>query len=127
MATFKLIGTITPDAASNTSLTSAFSMPGEFSHFAIEIPASMCASGVGNIRVMSANTPTGTYRHVVYSNNPATATSGNQYAGEMSSTSIASGAFVINEGLQFATYLKLQFTSTATANTGINLYGRKFG
>ena len=126
MADFKFIASANVDAASNTSLTSAIQIPGGFSHFAIEIPAAMAATATAQLRVLAAATSGGTYRQVVYSNNPATATSGNAFAGEASGSSVLSGAFVINEALMFAPYVKFQFSATATANTAINVYGRKF-
>ena len=126
MADFKFILAATPDAASNTSQTSVFTIPGDFSHFVVEVPALMLVTATGNIRVLSAQSPTGTFRAVVYSNNPATATSGNQFAGEMSTSSIASGAMIINEAIQFVKFGRFQFSNTCTANTAINVYGRKF-
>ena len=126
MATFKYITTAFPDAASNTSLTSAFTVPGEFSHFAVEVPAGMLITATGNIRIYGANSATGTFREVVYSNNPSTATSGNSPAGEIGLSSVRSGAFVITEGLQFVPFAKFFFTNTCTANTGLKVYGRKF-
>lgn len=126
MADFKLIGVMYPNAASDTSLTSAFAIPGEYSHFAVEIPALMCVTATGNIRWLGAASSTGTFREIVFSNNPATSTTGNAFVGEASYSSVASGAFLVCEAFMFAPYIKGKFTSTCTANTGIKVYARKF-
>ncbi len=126
MSDFKFIASANVDAASNTSLTSAIAIPGNFSHFAVEVPQAMGITATCQIRVLGAQTIAGTFREVVYSNNPATSTSGNARAGEISASSVLSGAFVINEALMFAPFVKFQFSSTATANTALQVYGRKF-
>lgn len=126
MSDFKFIASANVDAASNTSLTSAIAIPGGFSHFSVEVPAAMAITATAQIRVLGSRTATGTFSEIVYSNNPATSTSGNARAGEISASSVLSGAFVINEALMFAPFVKFQFSSTATANTAINVYGRKF-
>ena len=129
MADFKKIITAYPDAASNTSLTSAFTVPGEFSHFAINVPAmSVWAATIacGNVRVLGSPTLTGTYVPVGYSNNPATTTSGFA-VWESGMTACISGGIVICEALQFVPYAKLQFTGTMTAATSpFIVFGRKF-
>ena len=126
MSEFKFIASANVNAASNTSLTSAIQIPGNFSHFAVEVPAAMCITATAQIKVLGAGSLAGTYREIVYSDNPATATSGNALAGKISASSVLSGAFVINEAIMFAPFVKFQFTSTATANTAINVWGRKF-
>lgn len=126
MSDFKFIASANVDTASNTSLTSGLAIPGNFSHFAIEVPAAMLVTSTGNIRVLGARSLTGTYTQIVYSNNPATSTTGNAFAGEVSYSGVASGTWMINEALMFAPFVKFQFTNTATANTAINIYGRKF-
>lgn len=126
MSVYKFIASANVNAASNTSLTSAIAIPGEFSHFAVEVPAAMAITATAQIRVLGAQTLTGTYREIVYSNNPATSTSGNARAGEISASSVLSGAFVINEAIMFAPFIRFQFSATATANTALQVYGRKF-
>ena len=129
MADFKTIITAYPDAASNTSLTSAFKVPGEFSHYAIKIPPmSTWAATVacGNVRVLGSDTLAGTYYPVGYSNNPATSTSGFAMW-ETGMTACISGGVVICEGLQFVPFAKLQFTGTMTAAASpFIVFGRKF-
>ena len=111
MANFVKIGTFTMDAASGTSLTSALRIPGEFSHFCLQVPSgatSWCTTTTVNIRALGADSAAGTFYQVGYSNNPATATSG----------------FALFEIT--GDYAKLQFSNTATAATNFTLYGRKF-
>jgi len=128
MADFKIVANPSLNAASDTSLTSAFTVPGEFSHYAIKVPplSGWCATvACCNVRIMGSDSPTGTFYDVGYSNNPATTTSGFALW-EMASSSAISGGIVICEALQFTPYAKLKFTSTATANTAFMIFGRKF-
>lgn len=129
MADFKVIVNAVPDAASNTSLTSAFKVMGEFSHYAIKIAAQTTWSATaacGNIRVLGSDTLTGTYVPVGYSNNPATTTSGFALW-ETGMTACVSGGVVICEALQFTPFAKLQYTGTMTAAVGqFVIFGRKF-
>ena len=125
MATFKVVATAKPDAASNTSLTSAFQVPGEFSHFAVLLPANFAITATCGVRILGSDSLTGTYRDVIYSNNPATATSG-LAPWQSPGSAAVSGAFVICEALQFVPFAKLQFQQTCTANTGFVIYGKKF-
>lgn len=128
MAAYVKIGTFTMDAASATSLTSALQIPGEFSHFALQVPSgatTWCATTTVNIRVLAAVSSTGSYYQVGYSNNPATATSGFNLW-EVGFSAARNGGMVICEGMQFAKYAKLQFSNTATASTDFVLMGRKF-
>lgn len=126
MADFRRLQAITMDAASDTSLSSAFQVQGEFSHFALEVPSTSgwCVTSTCNIRLMGSQSETGTYYNVGYSNNPATSTSG--FSLWEVPQSAALGGIVISEGFQFVKWGKLQFTSTATAATDFILYGRKF-
>lgn len=128
MPTFKLIATATPNAASNTSLTSAFAVEPDFTHYAIMIPsaAAWCATTTCGIKVMASDSQTGTFYSVGYSNNPATSTSGFALWESAGSASVG-GGIVICEALQFAPgWAKLQFTQTATANASFKIFGRKF-
>ena len=126
MPAFKLIATAAPSAASNTSLTSAFAVPADFTHYAIQMPASFAITASCGLKVLGSDSATGTFYEIGYSNNPATSTSG--FAAWSSAGSCAvSGAIVICEALQFAPgYAKIQFQQTATANTNLQIYGRKF-
>lgn len=126
MALQKYVGTLYPDAASNTSLTSAWAVPGEFSHFVVEIPANMLVTTTGNVRWLGAGTVDGTYKQILYSNNPATSTSGGAFVGETPNSAAVSGAMVVCEAFQFTPFIKAQFSATCTANTGINVYAKKW-
>jgi hypothetical protein len=124
MATYKLIANAMPVAASDTSLTSAFAVPGEFTHFMIQFPSAMAATTTCGIQVLGSDSASGTFYTVGYSNNPATATSGFR-AWDCGTDS--PGNIIICEALQFVPgFAKLKFTNTLTANTGINIWGRKF-
>lgn len=129
MANFVKIGTFTMDAASGTSLTSALRIPGEFSHFCLQVPSgatSWCTTTTVNIRALGADSAAGTFYQVGYSNNPATATSGFALF-EIANSACINGGRVISEGFMFTgDYAKLQFSNTATAATNFTLYGRKF-
>lgn len=128
MATFKLMAIATPDAASNTSLTSAFPVPGEVSHFMIQIPpgTSWCATTTCGINVLGGESSTGSFYDVAYSNNPATSTSGHAVWSTAGSAAV-SGAAIICEALQFVPgFAKLRFLQTVTAATGFKIYARKF-
>jgi hypothetical protein len=128
VADFKIIATAYPDAASNTSLTSAFPISGGFSHFAIMIPAAagFCATATCNVRVLGSDSQTGTFYPIGYSNNPATTTSGFALWESAGSCAVG-GAIVICEALQFSPgWAKLQFVQTATAASGFKILGRKF-
>lgn len=126
MATFKELLTVTMDAASNTSLTSAFEIPTEFNRFALEVPASSgwCITATVNVRLQQARSAAGTYRNVYFSQNPTTATSGNTIW-EATQSVTGNGGFVIGEVFSYAKYCKLQFTRTATAAATFVLYGGK--
>jgi len=128
MATFKKIATATPDAASDTSLTSAFYVPGEFSQYAMRVPALFAITGTCNIQVLGAQTSTGeTFYPVMYSHSPATSTSNYTAAIWKTHASAAcSGAWVISEAFAFVPgWAKLQFVTTSTMNTSFAIYGRK--
>ena len=128
MASYVKIGTFTMNAASNTTLTSALEVPGEFSHYAIVIPSgatSWCTTTTVNVRVLSAVDSSSTYYQVGYSNNPATSTSGFALW-EAGNSACINGGVVICEGMQFAKYAKLQFSNVATGVTNFVLMGRKF-
>lgn len=126
MPAFKLIATATPDAASNTSLTSAFKVDQDFTHYAIQIPSNFAVTASCGLKVLGSDSATGSFFTIGYSNNPATTTSG--FAEWSSAGSCAvSGAIVICEALQFAPgYAKLQFQQTATVAASFKIYGRKF-
>ena len=129
MADFKIIATAAPDAASNTSLTSAFKVPGEFSHFAIKVATMTTWAATiacGNVSILGSDTLAGTYYPVGYSNNPATTTSGFA-VWESGMTACINGGIVICEGLQFVPFAKLKFSATMTASVGqFVVFGRKF-
>jgi hypothetical protein len=123
----KLIAEVCPNAASNTSISSSFQVPAEFTHFFIEIPQtnSWCVGASSGVRVQGASTQNGTYRTIAYSHNPSTAVIGAQ--AEWISGSAATGFNVICEALQFSPpWARLQFVNTATAVATFNVYGRKF-
>lgn len=125
MATYKLIATVYPDAASNTSLSSAFAVPGEYTHFMIEMPNLRAITATCGMQVQGCDSLDGTYYTVGYSNNPATATSGFR-AWDAGTTT--PGSMVICEALQFVPgYAKIKFTATLTANAYCaRVFGRKF-
>lgn len=127
MAEFKLVKTPVC-AATGVSVTSAFTVPAEFTHFAVYIPPSTgwCATTTCNVRIQGSTSIDGTYYDVGYSNNPATSTSG--YAlWEAPSSAAVSGGFVICEALQFVPFARLRFTNTATVVAGgWAIYARKF-
>lgn len=128
MALYDVIGTFTMNAASGTSLTSALRIPGEYSHFALQVPSgatTWCTTTTVNIRILNGLTATGNFYQVGYSNNPFTATSGFNLC-EVPQSATINGGTVIAEGLMFAKYAKLQFSNTATATTSFTLLGRKF-
>lgn len=128
MATFKLMAVAVPNAASNTSRTSAFAVPGEVSHFMIQVPAATtwCVTTTCAIHVMGSQSQTGTFTEVAYSNNPATTTSGHAIWSTAGSATV-SGAMIICEALQFVPgWAQLRFVSTVTAATNFNIYARKF-
>lgn len=126
MANFVKIGTFTMNAASNTSLTSVLTIPGEFTHFALKVPSgTWAATATNNIRCLGSDTATGTYYQVGYSNNPATSTSGFALW-EVANSAVVNGGWVIGEAFMFTPFAKLQFANTATASTNFTLYGRKF-
>lgn len=126
MADFKRIITAVPNAASNTSLTSSFTVPGEFSHFAVLIPASSgwCVTTTVHVSVQGSVDNT-TFYDVGYSQNPATATSSFALWETVNSHAV-SGALVICEAMQFTPYAKLRFSNTATAAANFYVLGRKF-
>lgn len=126
MADVKLIATVYPAAASNTSLSSAFQVPGEFSHYFIKMPttASWSVTTTGGVALMIGETETGTFYQVAYSSNPSTSTTGSV---NWISGNDAGGKMIICEGLAFSPgWAKLQFTTTATAQVAFSIYGRKF-
>jgi len=127
MATFKKIAEATPDAASDTSLTSAFYIPPEFTDFAMSIPPNFANTGTCNVQVLASETKTGTFYPVMFSHMPATSTSNYTAAIWKTNASAAcSGAWVISEAFEFVPgWAKLQFVTTCTANTGFVVYGRK--
>ena len=128
MRTFKLVATASPDAASNTSLTSGVAIPVEFDEYALQIPSNFAVTATCGVRVLVSDSLTGTYYPVVYSNNPATAACGLVEQTWQSPASASSeGAMVICEALRFSPgFVKFQYLNTATANTGaaIKVYGR---
>ena len=126
MATVKQIAVANADAASNTSLTSAFAVDGDFSHYFVAIPTTVVWSvtGTGGIGILGSPTETGTFRQVAFSSNPATATTG---SADWISGNDAGNKMIICEALQFVPgWAKIQFTNTATAATEFVIYGRKF-
>lgn len=127
MATFKQIAVAKPNAASDTSLTSAFYVPPEFSQFVIKIPALFAVTGTCNVQVLGSDSQTGTFYPIMYSHSPATSVS--NYTASIWKTcasAACSGAWVICEAMAFVPgWAKLQFVSTATANTDFVIYGRK--
>jgi len=125
MATYKLIATAYPNAASDTSLTSAFKVDPEYTHFAIENKANITDAATSQgIQVLVSDSATGTFYTVAYSNNPATATSGTR---AWDAAEDSAGYMIICEALQFCPgYAKLRYLATLTANTGIRIWGRKF-
>lgn len=115
-----------PDAASNTSLTSAFAVPKEYSHFAIVLPGLFANTATCGVGILTSDSPTGTFRKIAYSNNPATVTSTQVFWDTPASAAI-SGAVIVCEALMFAQeYAKLQFTNTVTANTAFKIIGTNF-
>ena len=128
MATFKQVATAYPNAASDTSLTSAFYIPPEFSQFVMRVPANFAVTSTCNIQVLAAQTSTGeTFYPVQYSHSPATSVS--NYTASIWKTNAsmaADGGWVIFEGAAFVPgWAKLQFVSTATANVSFPIWGRK--
>lgn len=124
MAIFKQIATAYPNAASDTSLTSAFTFATEYEQYAIFVPPLLAVTATCGINVMAYDATTASYYDVVYSNNPATSTSGlSPWASPASAACM--GAFVICEALQFTPgQAKLKFLNTVTANTSVRIYGR---
>lgn len=124
MATVKLIATVSPAAASDTSLSSAFAVPGEFSHYFVACPSAFGNTSTAGFAVQVSDTQTGTYYNVAYSSNPSTSTTGST---NWNSGGEAGGKAIICEALAFSPgWAKLQFTRTCTANTSFYVYGRKF-
>lgn len=124
MAAFKKI--VAATIATDGSVTSGFHVPGEFSHFSVMIPTATawCVTATCQIRILGADSATGTYREIGYSNNPATATSGFR---AWDTGGDGSGKLVICEALQFAPgFAKIQAVNTATASTEFVVYARKF-
>lgn len=125
---FDKIGVFTMDVASGASTTSAFRIPGEYSHFMLQVPSgctTWCTTTSVNIRILSGDTATGNYYRVGYSNSPFTATSGFNLSEIPQSVAIDGGAVII-EGLMFSKNAKLSFSNVATAATNFTLFGRKF-
>ena len=128
MADFKIIKRVYPNAASDTSLSSAFTVPPEFSHFALVVPptTAWCVTATCHIQIQGSADSGTTYYDVAYSQNPATATSSCPLW-EVVNSHVASGAIVICEALQFVPMARLRFTNTATASTTpFVVFGRKF-
>jgi hypothetical protein len=124
MPDYKLIANAYPDAASDTSLTSAFRVPGDFSHYCLFFPTSMCAAANCSLQLLGGSSETGTFYTMGYSNNPATSTSGFR-AWDCGADSPGKG--ILCEMMQFVPgYAKLRFLSTCTANTAIEVWGRLF-
>lgn len=127
MADFKLVGYAAMDAASNTSLTSAIKIAPELTHYMIRIPPAAFNATTCTVSILGAETSTATYLPLCYSNNPATSTSSGISYWEAPATAAVSGALVICEGAQFVPgWMKFKFSSTATANTGIQVWAHKF-
>lgn len=125
MAIFKQIATAYPNAASNTSLTSEFTFSTEYDQYAILVPPLIANTATCGINVMAYDSVNAAYYDVVYSNNPATATSG-LYPWASPASAACTGAFVMCEALLFVPgQAKLKFLNTMTANTSIRIYGRK--
>lgn len=126
MATVKFIADVLPNAASNTSLSSAFQVPGDFSHYMLAMPvaASLFITATGGVAIQVSDTSTGTFRNVAYSNNPSTTTTGTK---NWESGNDAGGKLIICEALMFSPgWAKLQYTNTATAAVTTTVFGRKF-
>lgn len=122
-----IVGTFTPNAASGTSLTSAFAIPRDYTNFALQIPSAVnwCATLTVNVRVLCSTSETGTYYAVGYNNNTiATATSGFPLW-EAPQAAATNGGIVKMDVLNNMTYAKLQFTNNATAVTGFVLFAEK--
>lgn len=120
MRQYKLIATAYPNAASNTSLTSVVPIPGEFDEYAILVPAAFANTATCSVRVLGAESESGTFYDISYSNPPSTATCSlvNQTWQSPASAAV-SGAFVLCEALRFVPgYAKFQYQNTATAHTG---------
>lgn len=140
MALMKQIATATMDAASNTSLTSAFFVPGEFQQFLLRLPpcANWSATASCGINILGSPTQGGAFYQVGYSNNPATVSSAwSPWSAAGSAT--VSGCNIICEALAFlpgvvdssqsqaaGAWAKVQFLQTVTMATDIAIYGRKF-
>lgn len=128
MSYYGKITTVTPNAASNTSLTSVFEVPKEFSHFAFSVPtvSGWCVTSTCNIRVEVSDAEDGTFYEVGYSANPATATTG-VAAESWGSGNAPGGKMIICEALMFSPgYARLKFVNTATATADFVIYGRQF-
>lgn len=128
MAMFGKIGVFTMDVASGASTTSAMQIPGEFSHFMLQVPSgatTWCSTTSVNIRLLAGDTATGNFYQVGYSNSPFTATSGFNLS-EIPQTAAINGGAVIAEGFMFSKFAKLSFSNVATAATNFTLFGRKF-
>ena len=128
MSDRRVIAYATMDAASNTSQTSAFEVPKDYSHFAIVIPAAntWCQSTVCGLAVLTADSLAGPFRKIGYSNNPATVTS-DQVFWDSPKSAAVSGSVIICEALMFAQkYAKIQFTNTATATTAFPIIGTNY-
>lgn len=128
MRQFKLLATAYPNAASNTSLSSAVPIPGEFDEYAILIPPLFAVTATCGVNILVAESSSDTFYPVVYSNSPATATCSlvNQ-TWQSPASAACTGAMVLCEALRFSPgYAKFNYLNTATANTGaaIKVYGR---
>jgi hypothetical protein len=126
MATVKFIADVMPNAVSNTSLSSAFQVPGEFSHYMLQMPSitSLCVTTTCAINILVSDSSTGTFTTVAYSSNPATASTG---AYDWNTGSASGSKMIICEALMFSPgWAKLQYANTATAAVTVTVYGRKF-
>ena len=131
MGVYKQIAYAAVNAASDTSLTSIVYIPPDFTDFAVQIPPRLAVTGTCgiNILVSNANTVT-TFTPMYYSNQEMSVktlvATNAAYMQWFSPASVASeGGFVMCPVIQLApSYIKFQFLRTATANTGLTVWGR---
>jgi ABC-type microcin C transport system permease subunit YejE len=132
MGVYKQIAYAAVNASSDTSLTSIVYIPPDFTDFCVQVPALLANTGTCgiNLLVSDANTTT-TFIPMYYAQNQmdikTVFTTNAVYAQWYSPASVASqGGYVICPAIQYApSYIKFQFLRTATANTGLTIWGRK--
>ena len=131
MGVYKQIAYAAFNAASDTSLTSIVYLPPDFTDCAIKIPGLFANATAAGIRALFSNANTTTTFTPVYfpqnEMNIKTLMTTNMVNNECyAAASIATvGGFVVFPILQYSPgYVKFQCIVTATANTGIAIYGR---